>query len=156
MWLHDVQNFMSSFNPDTKFPNQSGVKLDMLGGPVRADGKSYLYPGSTGIKNVFVIPSSVKHPEEMIGFASVDYFTEPVYFRGLLVSIGIWKEIGWGMIIYLAALAGINPNLYEAAMVDGAGRFRQMWSITLPSLMPAIVVLLGKCSMRMSSSCWRF
>ncbi|TNJ63731.1 sugar ABC transporter permease [Paenibacillus hemerocallicola] len=77
-----------------------------------------------------------------LGFASVDYFTEPVYFRGLLVSIGIWKEIGWGMIIYLAALAGINPNLYEAAMVDGAGRFRQMWSITLPSLLPAIVVLL--------------
>ncbi|TNJ63729.1 extracellular solute-binding protein [Paenibacillus hemerocallicola] len=68
MWLHDVQNFMSSFNPDTKFPNQSGVKLDMLGGPVRADGKSYLYPESTGIKNVFVIPSSVKHPEEMIQF----------------------------------------------------------------------------------------
>lgn len=77
-----------------------------------------------------------------LGFASIDYFTEPVYFRGLLVSIGIWKEIGWGMIIYLAALAGINPNLYEAAMVDGAGRFRQMWSITLPALMPAIVVLL--------------
>lgn len=77
-----------------------------------------------------------------LGFTAIDYFTEPVYFRGLLVSIGIWKEIGWGMIIYLAALAGINPNLYEAAMVDGAGRFRQMWSITLPSLLPAIVVLL--------------
>jgi putative aldouronate transport system permease protein len=45
------------------------------------------------------------------------------------------------MIIYLAALSGINPNLYEAAMVDGAGRFRQMWSITLPSLLPAIIVL---------------
>ncbi|PYI56306.1 ABC transporter permease [Paenibacillus flagellatus] len=75
------------------------------------------------------------------GLPKTDYLTQPDYFRGILVSIGIWKEMGWGMIIYLAALSGINPNLYEAAMVDGAGRFRQMWSITLPSLMPAIVVL---------------
>ncbi|MDF2669676.1 MAG: sugar transporter permease [Paenibacillus sp.] len=69
------------------------------------------------------------------------YFTDTRYFVGMLVSIGIWKEIGWGMIIYLAALAGINPHLYEAAMVDGAGRWRQMWYVSLPSLMPAIVVL---------------
>lgn len=69
------------------------------------------------------------------------YFTDERYFVGMLVSIGIWKEIGWGMIIYLAALAGINPHLYEAAMVDGAGRWRQMWNVSLPSLMPAIVVL---------------
>ncbi|WP_135557580.1 ABC transporter permease [Paenibacillus cymbidii] len=67
--------------------------------------------------------------------------TEPAYFRGILISIGIWKEVGWGMIIYLAALAGINPNLYEAAMVDGAGRWRRMFQITLPMLTPAIVVL---------------
>ncbi|MEF3302744.1 ABC transporter permease [Paenibacillus sp. GYB003] len=75
------------------------------------------------------------------GLKPIDFLTQPEYFRGILVSVGIWKEMGWGMIIYLAALSGINPNLYEAAMVDGAGRFRQMWSITLPSLMPAIVVL---------------
>lgn len=76
-----------------------------------------------------------------LGLPGKDYLTQPEYFRSILVSIGIWKEMGWGMIIYLAALSGINPNLYEAAMVDGAGRFRQMWSITLPSLLPAIVVL---------------
>lgn len=75
------------------------------------------------------------------GWQPVDYLTKPEYFRGMIVSVGIWKEMGWGMIIYLAALSGINPSLYEAAMVDGAGRFRQMWSITLPSLMPAIIVL---------------
>lgn len=75
------------------------------------------------------------------GLPAKDYLTQPEYFRSILVGIGIWKEMGWGMIIYLAALSGINPHLYEAAMVDGAGRFRQMWSITLPSLMPAIVVL---------------
>lgn len=78
---------------------------------------------------------------KQLGYAPNDYLTNPSYFRGMLVSIGIWKEAGWGMIIYLAALAGINPNLYEAAMVDGAGRWRQMWYITLPSLLPAIVVL---------------
>ncbi|MFK7695150.1 ABC transporter permease [Paenibacillus sp. HJGM_3] len=76
-----------------------------------------------------------------LGFGETELLTDPEHFRGVLVTIGIWKEAGWGMIIYLAALAGINPNLYEAAMVDGAGRWRQMWSITLPSLMPAIVVL---------------
>ncbi|MDF2815258.1 MAG: binding-protein-dependent transport system inner rane component [Paenibacillus sp.] len=75
------------------------------------------------------------------GLNPQDFLTNPDNFLGILVSIGIWKEAGWGMIIYLAALAGINPNLYEAAMVDGAGRWRQMWSITLPSLLPAIVVL---------------
>ncbi|MDF2668835.1 MAG: protein lplB [Paenibacillus sp.] len=73
--------------------------------------------------------------------SKIDYLTQPEYFRSMIVSMGIWKEMGWGMIIYLAALSGINPSLYEAAMVDGAGRFRQMWYITLPSLMPAIVVL---------------
>ncbi len=76
-----------------------------------------------------------------IGIAPKDFITNSDTFRGMLVSVGIWKEAGWGMIIYLAALAGINPNLYEAAMVDGAGRWRQMWSITLPSIMPAIIVL---------------
>jgi putative aldouronate transport system permease protein len=75
------------------------------------------------------------------GVPPTDYLTKAEYFRGILVAIGTWKEMGWGMIIYLAALTGINPNLYEAAMVDGAGRFRQMWHITLPSLLPAIVVL---------------
>jgi len=76
------------------------------------------------------------------GVGPIDFVTEPGYFRGMVVSIGIWREVGWGMIVYLAALAGINPNLYEAAMVDGAGRWRRMWSITIPSLLPAIVVLL--------------
>ncbi|MDF2671518.1 MAG: protein lplB [Paenibacillus sp.] len=75
------------------------------------------------------------------GISPINFITEQSYFRSILVLSGIWKEVGWGMIIYLAAIAGINPNLYEAAMVDGAGRFRQMWSITLPCLVPAIVVL---------------
>jgi putative aldouronate transport system permease protein len=77
-----------------------------------------------------------------LGLPRVDFVSEPLYFRGVLVTTTVWKDIGWGMIIYLAAIAGINPNLYEAAQVDGASRWRQMWSITLPSLMPAIIILL--------------
>lgn len=75
------------------------------------------------------------------GFEPVSFLTEPKYFLGVVIDAGIWKEIGWSMIIYLAAMTSINPNLYEAAMVDGAGRWRRMWSITLPSLMPTIIIL---------------
>ncbi|WP_010273444.1 ABC transporter permease [Paenibacillus senegalensis] len=75
------------------------------------------------------------------GARPIDFLSNPSFFRPMVVGISIWKEVGWGTIIYLAALAGINPHLYEAAMVDGAGRWRQMWFITLPSLMPAIVIL---------------
>lgn len=77
----------------------------------------------------------------MFGVEPIYFLTLRDWFRPIIVSIGIWKEVGWGTIIYLAALAGINPNLYEAAVVDGAGRWKQMWHITIPALMPAIVVL---------------
>jgi len=66
----------------------------------------------------------------------------PKYFRGLLVVSDMWKEAGWGTIVYLAAITGINPELYESAIIDGAGRFQQMWSITLPSIANAIAVIL--------------
>ncbi|WP_235886195.1 ABC transporter permease [Paenibacillus cymbidii] len=79
--------------------------------------------------------------DRWFGVAEIEFLTDSKYFKSVIIASGLWKEVGWGMIIYLAALAGINPNLYEAAMVDGAGRWRQMWSITLPSIMPAIVVL---------------
>jgi putative aldouronate transport system permease protein len=79
---------------------------------------------------------------QVMGMKPINFVTESNYYRGVLVISSIWKEVGWGMIIYLAAMAGINPQLYEAAMVDGAGRFRQMWSITLPSIMPAVIALL--------------
>jgi putative aldouronate transport system permease protein len=63
-------------------------------------------------------------------------------FRTIFVSSSIWQEVGWSSIIYLAALSGINTELYEAARVDGAGRFRQIWNITLPGLIPTIMILL--------------
>ncbi|GMK43608.1 ABC transporter permease [Paenibacillus glycanilyticus] len=63
-------------------------------------------------------------------------------FLSLVVITEIWKNVGWNSIIYLAAIAGIDPQLYEAAVVDGASRFRRVWHITLPSLKPTIIILL--------------
>lgn len=77
-----------------------------------------------------------------LGFEKIFFMQEAKYFRSIVVASGIWKEVGWNTIIYLAALAGINPDLYEAAEVDGAGRFRQAVSVTLPCLLPTIMVLL--------------
>nr|WP_231506325.1 ABC transporter permease subunit [Paenibacillus sp. UNC451MF] len=67
---------------------------------------------------------------------------EPEYFRTLFISSGVWQHIGWGTIIYLAALTGIDPEQYEAAKIDGAGRWKQMLHITLPGIMPTIVILI--------------
>ena len=69
-------------------------------------------------------------------------FGTPKAFWWLISGINIWKEIGWNAIIYIASMAGIDHALYEAAMVDGAGRFRRVWSITLPGIAPTVVVLL--------------
>jgi putative aldouronate transport system permease protein len=64
------------------------------------------------------------------------------WFRQIYVGSGIWQHVGWGSIVYLAAIATIDPQLYDAAKVDGADRFRQMWHITLPGIMATIVILL--------------
>ncbi|AEI42323.1 ABC transporter permease [Paenibacillus mucilaginosus] len=75
------------------------------------------------------------------GLSPILFMQEESMFRSIVVISGIWKEVGWGTIIYLAALAGINPHLYEAAVVDGANKWKQTIYITLPSLMPTILVL---------------
>ncbi len=72
----------------------------------------------------------------------VPFLTNPDYFRIFLVLEVIWKEAGWGTIIFLAALAGVNPSLYEAAVMDGASRLRQIWHITLPAIRSTIIILL--------------
>jgi putative aldouronate transport system permease protein len=66
----------------------------------------------------------------------------PGFFRPVYVISEIWQQVGWGTIIYLSALSGIDPQLYEAAMIDGAGRFKQLLHVTLPSIAPTIVILL--------------
>jgi len=77
----------------------------------------------------------------MGGDGSIFYMMDPKYFYTIMFSSFTWKSIGWDSIIYLAAIAGVNPDMYEAAKIDGASKFREMWSITLPSITPTILIL---------------
>jgi putative aldouronate transport system permease protein len=77
-----------------------------------------------------------------LGIGPINFLMENHLWVGTYVGLGVWKEMGWGTIIYLAAITGINPELYEAAEVDGAGRWRKIWHVTLPGLRPTIIVLL--------------
>lgn len=74
--------------------------------------------------------------------APINFFADPKYFWGIVGLSSMWKEIGWGTIIYLAAMTSINPSLYEAASIDGAGRFRKMWNVTLPGIKSTIIILM--------------
>ncbi|WP_344520912.1 ABC transporter permease [Paractinoplanes durhamensis] len=78
---------------------------------------------------------------DIVGGPRADYVAQEEWFRPVVVLQLLWKQTGWGTIIYLAALAGVDTQLYEAARVDGAGRWRQFWHITLPGIRPAIVVM---------------
>jgi putative aldouronate transport system permease protein len=77
-----------------------------------------------------------------VGIPSTAFIQEAGWYWILYVGSSIWQSIGWGSIIYLAAIANVDPALYEAAVVDGANRWRQMWHITLPGIMPMIITLL--------------
>jgi putative aldouronate transport system permease protein len=78
----------------------------------------------------------------LFGGPSGNLLGKPDWFRSIFIGSNIWQGMGYNSIIYLAALSGIDPELYEAAKIDGAGRWRQMWSITFPCLVPTIVILL--------------
>jgi putative aldouronate transport system permease protein len=77
----------------------------------------------------------------LFGIEPIYFVSDTKYFRGLLVGSDIWKNVGWGSIIYLAAMSNINPELYEAATVDGAQRWQRIWYITLPSIKEIIAVI---------------
>lgn len=88
---------------------------------------------SAGIVNTF------------LGWFGVDpiyFLTKAEWFRPIFIGSGIWQEAGFNSIIFLAAIAGVNPSLYESAVVDGASRWQMMWRITLPSIMPTIIIML--------------
>ena len=70
----------------------------------------------------------------------INFLTRPEYFRTIYIASGIWQSVGWGSIIYLAALSGVDPGLYESAVIDGAGKLQQMWYISIPSILPIIVI----------------
>lgn len=76
------------------------------------------------------------------GVQGFDLMTDPGIFKFLLTAEGVWKDAGWGIIVFLAALSSVNNELYEAAAMDGAGRWRRMWHVTLPALRPVIALLL--------------
>ena len=78
----------------------------------------------------------------LFGVQSQMFLLNPKLFRGILITTGIWKEVGWGTLIYLAAIAGVDPELYEAAIIDGAGRFKQVLHITLPAIQSTVIILL--------------
>jgi putative aldouronate transport system permease protein len=92
-----------------------------------------LFSGTFGVVNNMI---------ELFGKERVPFLTEKYHWLGSYVLIGVWQTMGWGTILYLAAISGINPELYEAAIVDGAGRLRQCISITLPCIRSTIVILL--------------
>ena len=93
------------------------------------------------IHNFFSSSGVVNDLIEVFGGTRQDFLSNPSAFRPLYVGSDIWQGIGWGSIVYLAALSGIDPSLYEAAKIDGAGRFMQMVHITLPGILPTIVVM---------------
>ena len=88
---------------------------------------------STGVINLML---------NAMGYDSVYFLTKPEWFRTIFVGTGIWQEAGFGSIVFLAAVAGVNPSLYESAVVDGATRFQMMYKITIPCILPTILIML--------------
>jgi len=89
---------------------------------------------TSGVVNIFLVDN--------FGIGPIDFLMDKGKWVITYILFGVWKEMGWGTIIYLAAITGINPELYEAAEVDGAGRLRKLWNVTLPGIRSTIVVLL--------------
>lgn len=79
--------------------------------------------------------------EYVFGMSPIDFMTDKGMFRSIAVIAEIWKSVGWSAILYFAVIAGVDPTLYEASMIDGANRFRQALHITLPAMVPMIVLL---------------
>ncbi|MFC0302493.1 ABC transporter permease [Virgibacillus soli] len=96
-----------------------------------------------GMLVAFLDPNTgiINHLIRWLGMDPIPFLTSPDWFRHVYVWSGQWQSLGWGTIIYLAALAGVNPELHEAAKVDGASRFQRIMRINLPSIMPTIVIL---------------
>lgn len=91
------------------------------------------FSSQSGLFNVF---------RQALGMEPSNLLMDSSFFRPMYVGSEIWQGVGWGSIIYLSALTNVDVQLYEAAKIDGAGRFRQLWSITLPSITPTIVIML--------------
>ncbi|THF79068.1 ABC transporter permease [Cohnella fermenti] len=97
----------------------------------------------SGMILVFLDPSTgiVNSLIQALGGEPISFITEPGWFKSIYVLSGEWQNLGWGAIIYLAALAGINPELHEAAQIDGANRWQRIFHINIPGIMPTIIIL---------------
>lgn len=97
-----------------------------------------------GILRIFCAPSSgiINHIIELLGGERIYFFAKPEWFRSLYIISGVWQNAGWASIVYLAALTGIDPALHEAAMADGASKFKRIVNIDIPGILPTAVVML--------------
>lgn len=96
-----------------------------------------------GIFNsIFGMYGPINNLSEVLGGEPIYFMGEPAWFRWLVVILSGWKEIGYSSIAYIAAIMSIDPSLYEAAKLDGASKLKQIWNITIPSIMPTIIVML--------------
>lgn len=97
-----------------------------------------------GILNVFLSPHTgpVNLLIEAFGGTPIRFLEEAGWFKTIFISSNIWQNMGWQSIIYIAALSGVNPHLYEAAKMDGASRLRRIWHISLPGIAPVVIILL--------------
>ena len=91
--------------------------------------------------NLFKTKGIVNNILESMGFGIQDFINDPGWFRTLYTGSGVWQGVGWGTIIYLAAIAGLNVELYESAVVEGANRLHRAIYITLPGMLPTITIL---------------
>lgn len=94
------------------------------------------------IKEIVSLNGPINTLLSHLGMEKIAFISAPQWFPTLYVSSGIWQGLGWGTILYLAAMTGINTDLYEAAKVDGANRFRLAWHVTIPGILPTIMTLL--------------
>ena len=78
----------------------------------------------------------------MIGLDKIMFMGDKSVFRGVLVATDVWKGFGWGSVLYLAAIAGVDQEMYEASRIDGANKFQNAWYITIPSILPVICINL--------------
>lgn len=78
----------------------------------------------------------------MLGLDAINFMGEQSMFRSLYVWSGVWQGSGYGAVIYIAAIAGIDPQLHEAALIDGANRFQRLWHVDVPGILPTVVIML--------------
>ncbi len=93
------------------------------------------------VSNIFSLDGVINSLIGKLGGSEIYFLSDPEWFRAIVVLSDVWKEAGFGTVIYLAAITGIDPMLYEAAAIDGAGGFKRVLHVTLPGMMPTIVLM---------------